>query len=67
MKDQRRTTVPLAKATWRTSSYSGGNNECVEVTDSVPGCIPVRDSKCPGGPAIGFSRGAWTAFLDQLR
>jgi hypothetical protein len=67
MKNQRRTTAAQVNPTWRTSSYSGGNNECVEVADGVPDSIPVRDSKRPGAPAIGFSPEAWTAFLNQLR
>ncbi|MFP8941233.1 DUF397 domain-containing protein [Streptomyces fenghuangensis] len=49
------------------SSHSGGNNECVEVADDVPGAVPVRDSKRPTGPILGISPDAWGAFLDHLR
>lgn len=65
MKDQRRT-ITLANATWRTSSYSGGNNECVAVA-TTPMAVPVRDSKRPAGPILAFGRAAWAAFLDGLR
>ena len=51
---------------WRTSSYSGANNECVEVADTGHGQL-VRDSKVPGGPTLRLSRGAWTAFLGGLK
>ncbi|MBT2409100.1 DUF397 domain-containing protein [Streptomyces sp. ISL-12] len=63
----RRSTPDLSGAKWRSSSYSGGNNECVEVADDVPALIPVRDSKRPTGPALAFSVGAWAAFVDGLR
>ncbi|WP_181802490.1 DUF397 domain-containing protein [Streptomyces shenzhenensis] len=52
---------------WRTSSYSGGQGDCVEVADNLPTVIPVRDSKRPTGPALAFSPSAWTAFVDHLR
>jgi hypothetical protein len=57
----------LTEATWRVSSHSGGQGECVEVADGVPGMVPVRDSKRPAGPVLGFGRDAWGAFLDHLR
>ncbi|MFE9173545.1 DUF397 domain-containing protein [Streptomyces kebangsaanensis] len=53
---------------WRRSSYSnqeGGN--CVEVADGLPGVIPVRDSKVPGGPALVFATGSWAAFIGELK
>ncbi|MER5752756.1 DUF397 domain-containing protein [Streptomyces sp. NPDC002088] len=57
----------LAEATWRTSSYSGGQGNCVEVADNLLTLIPVRDSKHPTGPALAFSLSAWTAFVEHLR
>lgn len=45
----------LSAATWRKSSYSdGGANNCVEVSDTFPGLVPVRDSKTPTAPALTF-------------
>ncbi|MCX4234446.1 DUF397 domain-containing protein [Streptomyces ortus] len=57
----------LAKAVWRASSYSGGQGNCVEVAVNLSPLIPVRDSKRPAGPALVFSRGAWSTFVGQLR
>ncbi|MCY0933407.1 DUF397 domain-containing protein [Streptomyces sp. H34-S4] len=53
----------LSGASWRVSSYSGGQGECVEVADDVPGVVPVRDSTRPAGPVIGFGRQAWRVFV----
>ncbi|WP_329144524.1 DUF397 domain-containing protein [Streptomyces niveus] len=56
----------LAGAAWRASSYSGGQGNCVEIADNIPHLIPVRDSKRPAGPVIGFSPAAWQTFVAQL-
>lgn len=56
----------LTRAEFRKSSYSGGNNNCVEVAN-IPGVVAVRDSKNPGGPVLTFSPAEWRAFLDTLR
>ncbi|MFF3315573.1 DUF397 domain-containing protein [Streptomyces sp. NPDC003035] len=62
----RHATPDLTGARWRTSTYSGGNNECVEVAPNLPHLVPVRDSKRPAGPALAFTPRAWRAFLSQL-
>ena len=54
------------KTKWRTSSYSGGQGNCLEVADNVPHHVPVRDSKRPTGPLLGFSHNAWSTFLTHL-
>ncbi|MEC4016756.1 DUF397 domain-containing protein [Streptomyces sp. H27-D2] len=66
MNSAHRSTPDLSGARWRTSTYSGGNNECVEVADNVPHLVPVRDSKRPAGPVICFGRDAWRAFVSEL-
>ncbi|MFG2630579.1 DUF397 domain-containing protein [Streptomyces sp. NPDC048473] len=54
----------LSTAVWRKSSYSdGGDNNCVEVADNVPGLVPVRDSKTPAGPALVITAPAWSTFV----
>ena len=55
----------LANAAWRTSSYSSGNGQCVEVA-VVPGVVAMRDSKDPSGPALVFSPGEFAAFVRAI-
>ncbi|MYV55590.1 DUF397 domain-containing protein [Streptomyces sp. SID3212] len=52
---------------WIKSSYSGGNNNCVEVAHRFRDAVPVRDSKRPSGPALAVAAPAWTAFLSGLK
>jgi hypothetical protein len=56
----------LVTATWRKSSRSGGNNNCVEVA-FLHHAVGVRDSKDPTGPAFVLGREAWTAFVSGIR
>jgi hypothetical protein len=49
---------------WRKSSYSAGNGECVEVAASSGWRISIRDSKDPEGPVIKCSADAFRSFLD---
>ncbi|MEW2507894.1 DUF397 domain-containing protein [Amycolatopsis sp. NPDC047767] len=54
-----------ASAVWRKSSYSVGQNECVEVavlTDSAA----VRDTKDRASGQFMVARAAWTAFLERV-
>ncbi|GAA2241723.1 hypothetical protein GCM10010430_24110 [Kitasatospora cystarginea] len=54
-------------AIWRKSTFSGPDNECVEVADGAPGVVPVRDSKDPDGPALVFLPEAWSAFVAGIK
>ncbi|MFD8425994.1 DUF397 domain-containing protein [Streptomyces coelicoflavus] len=57
----------LSAARWRKSTYSNGDGgNCLEVTDGVPGVIPVRDSKVTDGPVVVVGSGAWTAFVRTV-
>jgi hypothetical protein len=56
----------MTRAAWRTSSYSGGQGDCVEIATDLPHLVPARDSKRPAGPVIGFGRDAWQAFVRDL-
>ncbi|MEU2118661.1 DUF397 domain-containing protein [Streptomyces sp. NPDC016459] len=53
--------------TWRSSSYSSGNGQCVEVGDDRPGTVPIRDSKAPAGPRLFFEADAWGSFIGAVR
>ncbi|MEU4261471.1 DUF397 domain-containing protein [Streptomyces argenteolus] len=66
MSQERRTLPDLANTTWHSSSYSGGQGECVEVAHNLPHLVPVRDSKRPTGPVLAFGHDAWRAFVSEL-
>lgn len=60
---------PSAIATgfdWYKSSHSSGDQSCIEVA-TVPGVVPVRDSKRPQGPALAISPAAWSTFISGVR
>ncbi|MFE2177017.1 DUF397 domain-containing protein [Kitasatospora sp. NPDC059462] len=57
----------LSKASWFKSSYSNNGGQCVEVSASFPGAVPVRDSKDPSGPALVFPAFAWRAFVAGVQ
>lgn len=60
--------IDLSQAKWRKSSRSGGSNAaCVEVAANLPGLVAVRDSKAPAAGAHVVSRGAFTAFLADVK
>ncbi|MCX4750443.1 DUF397 domain-containing protein [Kitasatospora sp. NBC_01287] len=51
---------------WRTSSYSSGNGQCVEVASAV-GAVATRDSKDPNGPALTFPAVEWLGFIKMVK
>lgn len=53
-------------AAWRSSSFSGMGQDCVEVA-AGPAGIHVRDSKNPNGPYLTFTPAEWAAFLTVLK
>lgn len=59
--------MDLSGARWFKSSYSGGNDNCVEIAYLDGGMVGVRDSKNPGAGALVFTPGEWDAFLDGAR
>ncbi|WP_406113655.1 DUF397 domain-containing protein [Kitasatospora purpeofusca] len=59
--------VDLTHVTWRKSSYSAQEGQCLEVADGISGRIPVRDSKNADGPALIFPAEAWRSFLSAVR
>jgi len=58
----------LSGATWRKSSFSGGNGgDCVEVAVLPDARRAVRDSKDPDGGAVVFDSGEWNAFIKRMK
>ncbi|MFG2879890.1 DUF397 domain-containing protein [Streptomyces sp. NPDC048337] len=52
---------------WAKSSYSGNGGQCVEVATNLVGTVPVRDSKNPDGPVLGFGAEAFGVFLAGVK
>ena len=56
-------------ATWRKSSYSGGNGGgCIEVgAQAAAGRVLVRDTTDRQGPVLRFTPVTWKQFADRIR
>ncbi|MEW1828323.1 DUF397 domain-containing protein [Streptomyces sp. NPDC088196] len=55
---------------WFTSSYSGNGGQCIEAAANLiapHGIVPVRDSKTPTGPVLGFPANAFTTFVAGVK
>ncbi|WEO96661.1 DUF397 domain-containing protein [Streptomyces sp. FXJ1.172] len=60
--------IDLSNVTWRKSSYSNSDGgQCVEVSDSIPSLIPVRDSKDTTRTPLLIGAPAWKAFVDGVK
>jgi Domain of unknown function (DUF397) len=59
--------LDLSRAAWRKSSWSGANNNCVEVAGNLSRVVAVRDSKDPDGPALVFNRATWGSFTSLVK
>ncbi|GGR85099.1 hypothetical protein GCM10010269_25240 [Streptomyces humidus] len=54
------------EGSFRKSSYSGTQSNCVEVAVTADNCRAVRDSKQPHGPLLTVSGEGWRAFVQHL-
>jgi hypothetical protein len=52
----------MFQATWRKSSYSTDQANCVEIT-VAPTAVGVRDTKDRDGGTLALPASAWQAFL----
>ncbi|WP_217710573.1 DUF397 domain-containing protein [Streptomyces sp. NA04227] len=60
----------MTGADWFKSSYSGGEDNCIEVAANLVashGMVPVRDSKNPNGPALGIPADAFSSFVAGVK
>jgi hypothetical protein len=56
-----------ADVTWKKSSWSAHNGNCVEVAALPATTFGVRDSKDTNGPILIFDQRAWGQFLAKVR
>ncbi len=57
-----------SRAAWRKSSRSNGSGgNCVEVCDTQPGAIGVRDSKNPDAGHLVVTPAQWRTFVAGVR
>jgi hypothetical protein len=60
--------LDLTQATWRKSSWSTYNGNCIEVGQLQRDLIGVRDTKDAGaGPVLLFSGEAWRSFIARVK
>ena len=52
----------IKAATFKTSSFSNDNGDCVAVAELSGGRKAVRDSKDPNGAVLVFNEREWSAF-----
>ena len=55
---------------WFKSSYSNNGGDCVEAAANLVasrGIVPVRDSKNPTGPVLGFPADAFSSFIASVK
>jgi uncharacterized protein DUF397 len=57
----------LGGASWRTSSHSQSEGECVEAAFLPDGGVAIRNSKDPGGSVLRYTRREWEAFLKGAK
>ncbi|NML50522.1 DUF397 domain-containing protein [Streptomyces sp. R302] len=51
----------MTEPAWRTSTYSGSNDNCVEVADNTPRVL-VRDTKDHDAGTLNVAPAAWSSF-----
>jgi hypothetical protein len=56
----------MTDQTWRKSSFSGSQAQCVEVADAAS-VVVVRDTQDRDGRTLALSADAWQAFTSKIK
>ncbi|MFI9323976.1 DUF397 domain-containing protein [Kitasatospora aureofaciens] len=56
----------MTRPTFKKSTYSGGDVNCVEVAILDGNSCYIRDSKDPAGPMLEFDRAAHISFVNAV-
>lgn len=67
MARQQVTADELANATWRKSSFSNDQGQCVETAALSNGGIAVRNSNHPDAGAVVFTRAEMSAWINGCK
>ncbi|MEU8269916.1 DUF397 domain-containing protein [Sphaerisporangium sp. NPDC049002] len=59
--------MDLGKLAWHKSTYSGTDDNCVEVANLPGGDRAVRDSKNPSAPMLRLGHSEWLAFISSVK
>lgn len=59
--------IKLGHQRWVKSSYSTGQNNCVEIASPQADAVLVRDTKRPAGPTLRVSPWAFAAFVAGVK
>lgn len=62
-----RRTIAVPTVTWRKSSYSSYNGNCIEAADLASARVGVRDSQDTSGAILDFTPAGWDAFIGSVR
>jgi hypothetical protein len=57
----------LTGAVWRKSTRSNNGGNCLELADSLPGIVGLRDSKDPAGAVLTSNSTVWATFVQASR
>ncbi|MEX0172454.1 DUF397 domain-containing protein [Streptomyces sp. LMG1-1-1.1] len=57
----------MTEPNWHKSTYSGDNDNCIEVADDVPSIVRVRDTKDHTKGELTATPAAWSAFTRFVR
>jgi len=57
----------IAGVQWQKSSRSNSQGNCVELAELPTGQIAVRNSRCPDGPALVYTRAEITALIMGMK